>query len=80
MVGLVIETKDQQLPEAGAKIFSGTREVGWVTSSAYSPLVKKPIAFGFPLRDFTQPRTNLEIEIHGNRFPASVRTLPFTAD
>lgn len=80
MVGLVIETKDQQLPEAGAKIFSGTREVGWVTSSAYSPLVKKPIAFGFPLRDFTQPHTNLEIDIQGNRIPASVRTLPFTAD
>ncbi|MDH5296758.1 MAG: aminomethyl transferase family protein, partial [Nitrospirota bacterium] len=56
----------------------GTREVGWVTSSTYSPLVKKPIALGFPLRDFTQPHTKLEIEIHGRRFPASVSTLPFT--
>jgi folate-binding protein YgfZ len=79
MVGLVIETKNQQLPEAEAKIFSGTREVGWVTSSTFSPLVNKPIAFGFPLRDFTQPQTKLEVEIHGHRFPASVSTLPFTA-
>jgi folate-binding protein YgfZ len=79
MVGLVLETKDQQLPEAEAKIFSGTREVGWVTSSTFSPLVNKPIAFGFPLRDFTQPQTKLEVEIHGHRFPASVSTLPFTA-
>jgi len=78
MVGLVIETESQQLPEGEAKIFSGTREVGWVTSSTYSPLVKKPIAFGFPLRDFTQPHTKLEIEIQGQRFPASVSTLPFT--
>lgn len=79
MVGLVIETKDRRFPEAGAKLFSGTREVGWVTSSTYSPLLKKPIAFGFPLRDFTQPHTNLEIEIQGHRFPALVSTLPFTA-
>jgi len=79
MVGLVIDTEDLQLPEAGAKLFSGTREVGWVTSSTHSPLVKKPIAFGFPLRDFTQPHTKLEIEIQGHRFPASVSTLPFTA-
>lgn len=78
MVGLVIETESQQLPEGEAKIFSGTREVGWVSSSTYSPLVKKPIAFGFPLRDFTQPHTKLEIEIQGQRFPASVSTLPFT--
>jgi folate-binding protein YgfZ len=79
MVGLVIETEDQHLPESGAKLFSGTREVGWVTSSTFSPLVKKPIAFGFPLRDFTQPHTKLDIEIQGHRFPASVRALPFTA-
>jgi folate-binding protein YgfZ len=79
MVGLIIDTETQQLPEAGAKLYSGTREVGWVTSSTYSPLVKKPIAFGFPLRDFTQPHTKLEIEIQGRRFLASVSTLPFTA-
>ena len=78
MVGLVIESEDHQLPEVGAKIFSGPREVGWVTSSTHSPLVKKSIAFGFPLRDFTQPNTNLEIEIQGKRFPATVSTLPFT--
>ncbi len=78
MVGLVIETEDQRLPASGAKIFSGTREVGWVTSSTYSPLVKKSIALGFPLRDFTQPHTKLEIEIQGRRIPASVSTLPFT--
>ena len=80
MVGLIIDTEDQQLPEAGTKIFSGTREVGWVTSSTFSPQLKKPIAFGFPLRDFTQPHTKLEIEIQGHRFPASVSTLPFTTN
>jgi aminomethyltransferase len=78
MVGLVIETEEHRLPEIGAKLFSGTREVGWVASSTYSPVFQKPIAFGFPLRDFTHPQTQLEIEIQGHRFPASVSPLPFT--
>lgn len=79
MVGLVLEVEPPQLPEAGAKLFSGTREVGWVSSSTHSPRIKKPIALGFPLRDFTQPQTKLEIEIRDERFPASVCALPFTA-
>ncbi len=79
LVGLVLEGEPPQLPEAGAKIFSGTREVGWVSSSTHSPLIKKPIALGFPLREFTQPQTKLEIEILDQRFPASVCALPFTA-
>lgn len=79
MVGLVVEGEIPQLPEAGSKLFSGTREVGWVSSSTHSPLINKPIALGFPLRDFTQPQTKLEIEIQDQRFSASVCALPFTA-
>ena len=69
MVGLVLEAEIPQLPEPGAKLFSGTREVGWVSSSTHSPLIKKPIALGFPLRDFTQPQTKLEIEIQRPALP-----------
>jgi folate-binding protein YgfZ len=78
LVGLVIEGNEKDLPEAGAKLFSGTREVGWVSSSTFSPLLQKPIALGFPLRDFTAPETQLEVEIRDQRFPASVNSLPFT--
>ncbi|MEO6203453.1 MAG: aminomethyltransferase family protein [Nitrospirales bacterium] len=79
LVGLVIEGTEKDLPEAGAKLFSGTREVGWVSSATFSPLLQKPIALGFPLRDFTQPDTNLELEIQARRVPARVSSLPFTA-
>ena len=78
LVGLVIEGTEENLPEAEAKLFSGTREVGWVSSSTFSPLLQKPIALGFPLRDFTLPGTQLEIETQGKKYPASVTTLPFT--
>jgi len=78
LVGLVIEGTEKDLPEAGAKLFSGTREVGWVSSSTFSLLLQKPIALGFPLRDFTPPATQLEVEIQGKKFSASVSALPFT--
>ncbi len=79
LVGLVVEGAGNDLPEVGAKLFSGTREVGWVSSSTFSPLLQKPIALGFPLRDFTPPGTQLEIETQGKKFAASVSALPFTA-
>ena len=78
LVGLVIEGTEKDLPEAGAKLFSGTREVGWVSSSTFSPLLQKPIALGFPLRDFTPPGTQLEIETQGKKYRASVSSLPIT--
>ena len=77
LVGLSIEGPEVNLPEKGAKLFSGEREVGWISSAAFSPTFKKSLAFGFPLRDFTKPATQLEVEIQGRRYPATVQSLPF---
>lgn len=35
------------------------------------------IASSFPLRDFTSPGTELEVEIEGRRYATSVQALPF---
>ena len=51
LVGLVV--KGSIVPPKGPKLFAGTREVGWVSSATLSPALKAPIAFGFPLRDFS---------------------------
>ena len=75
MVGLVLA--DQTIPPTGAKIFSGDREVGWISSAAHSPSLDCPIALGFPLRDFTKPGTELTVEIAGQHHKATVRALPF---
>lgn len=75
MVGLVLE--EQTAPPRGAKLYSGTREVGWVTSATFSPLLNRVIAFGFPLRDFAKPDTVLTVEIEGQRHQATVHALPF---
>jgi len=75
LVGLVIN--GSVIPPRSAKIFSGDREVGWVSSATYSPQIKTPIALAFPLRDFSAPGTKLSIEIDGVRHDATVRALPF---
>ncbi len=77
LVGLVL--KDAAIPTKGAKLFSGDREVGWISSAVHSPQLNKAIAFGFPLRDFSKPDTALTVEIDGARHEARVHTLPFYA-
>jgi glycine cleavage system aminomethyltransferase T len=75
LVGLVMNASI--IPLRGAKIFSGDREVGWVSSATHSPQLKTSIALAFPLRDFSAPGTTLNIEVDGARHDATVRALPF---
>ncbi|TSA03862.1 MAG: aminomethyl transferase family protein, partial [Nitrospiraceae bacterium] len=75
MVGLVLE--EALAPPPGAKLFSGEREVGWISSAVRSPSLGKVIALGFPLRDFTAPGTALSVEVNGERTAATVHALPF---
>jgi folate-binding protein YgfZ len=75
LVGLVLH--EAVVPATGAKLFSGDREVGWVSSATTSPQLGQVIAFGYPLRDFSKPDTRLAIELDGRRVEATVRPLPF---
>jgi len=75
LVGLIL--KDGALPPKGAKLFSGDREVGWVSSAARSPQLNAVIAFGFPLRDFSSPETTLSVAVGGKHLAATVTALPF---
>lgn len=75
LVGVALS--EPVVPERGAKLYSGEREVGWVSSAVQSPSLGKTIAFGFPLRDFTKPGTELAVEADGRRIPAIVHALPF---
>jgi aminomethyltransferase len=74
LVGLVVE--GSTVPPRGAKLFNGDREVGWISSATHSPHLGAPIAFGFPLRDFSTPATPLTIEVAGTRIGATVKALP----
>jgi glycine cleavage system T protein len=77
LVGLVLQ--DSVVPPHGAKLYSGAREVGWISSAARSPQLNKVIALGFPLRDFSNAGTELTVEVEGERLSATVHALPFVA-
>ena len=75
LVGLIL--KDAIVPPHGAKLYSGDREVGWISSAVHSPQLNKTIAFGFPLRDFSTAGTELTVECGGSKHRATIHSLPF---
>ena len=74
LVGLRLN--GDRVPLAGAAIRSADRDVGRVTSSAYSPALKHPIALGYVHRDFVAPGTSLIVDGE----PAEVSALPFVSN
>jgi len=77
LVGLVIDSSEGYVPASGTKIFSGDREVGWISSAVHSPTLNKTIALAFPLRDFTTPQTPLTVAHDQQQYEAIVQALPF---
>jgi folate-binding protein YgfZ len=63
-------------PQKDAKVFSGDREIGFITSSAKSPRLGA-IALGYVHRDFVEPGTAVEIDVGEARTLAHV-TSPLT--
>ncbi len=75
LVGLLLE--GDRLPESGAIIVSPQRDVGWITSAAYSPTRQQNIALGYVRREVLAPGTPLEVHMLGEPLSAIVTTLPF---
>ena len=75
LVGLLLG--DAGLPEAGARIFSPQREVGWITSATQSPAMQQTIALGYVRRESLAPGTMVQVRTEGGDVPATVSALPF---
>jgi folate-binding protein YgfZ len=77
LVGLQLsvgpDSADKSVPKAGARVLATDREIGHVTSAAFSPALKRPIALAYLQRDFVQPGTHVSVE----GTSAEVRALPF---
>jgi folate-binding protein YgfZ len=71
LVGLVFQ--DTAVPVAAATISAAGRDVGHVTSAAWSPALQRPIALGYVHRDFTTEGTHIEVD----GTTAVVTALPF---
>ena len=63
------------MPAHGARIASGDREIGRVTSATWSPALARPIALGYVHRDFVEPGTHVAVD----GADAAVAALPFVS-
>jgi glycine cleavage system T protein len=75
LVGFELEGED--LPVSGDKINCNEREVGYITSSTFSPALKKAIALGVIRREFIEPGTKVFIKREEKNQPAQVVKTPF---
>ncbi|KXV15521.1 glycine cleavage system aminomethyltransferase GcvT [Gluconobacter oxydans] len=79
-VGLVA---DGRAPvRAGAKLFAdaeGQKEIGVVTSGAFGPSVKAPVAMGYVTPEYAAVDTPVFAELRGKYVPLHVRAMPFVA-
>ena len=74
-VGLALEGR--MAAREGAAVYSGTREVGAVTSGGFSPSLQHPIAMAYVDVAVSAPGTRLKLDMRGRRLPATVVPLPF---
>ena len=78
LVGLLLAT--DHAAHRGDKVFQAEKEVGWVTSSVYSPSLRRAIAMGYIRRGAMEPGTSLRLEHTGASIPCEVTGLPFVTD
>ncbi len=62
--------------QAGAPLFAGERQIGTLTSHAFSPWLSRAIALGYVHRDFTEPGTVVRVGASGEH-EARLTALPF---
>jgi folate-binding protein YgfZ len=75
--GLRLDGNAKEAPAKGAKLFHGEKEVGSITSAAWSPALRAVIALGYVRREANQTGTELEVQTPGGKIPARIVDLPF---
>ncbi|MEM4408232.1 MAG: aminomethyltransferase family protein [Candidatus Caldarchaeum sp.] len=71
------ELHSTKIPRAGARIKDGERDVGYITSSVFSPRKGRVIALGYIRRELLEPGTRVAVEADGEMVPAEVAKTPF---
>jgi len=68
---------DSAFPPEGTGVFGDGREIGRVTSPAYSPTLKSGIALALLRQEWLDPGKRVEVRSPAGTWPAEVTTLPF---
>lgn len=61
----------------GTKIVKEEKEIGHITSSVYSPALKRAIAMGYLRREVSEPGTRLQVDWERQQIICEVTSLPF---
>ena len=75
LTALVLD--DRGIPRHGYSLLRKGEEIGHITSGTLSPCLKKGIALGYVMPEFSEPGTDLTVAIRDMRVPAHVVTPPF---
>jgi folate-binding protein YgfZ len=76
LTGLLFE--NQVALESGAKILSSDdKEIGRVTSSAFSPRLGRTVALGYVKYDYLEPGTKVRVSSADEEYAAAVAEIPF---
>ncbi|GIW78711.1 MAG: glycine cleavage system protein T [Gemmatales bacterium] len=73
--GIAMDTRES--PGGGAKVFDREKEVGRLTSSAWSPRFQKMLALGYLRRGHHEAGKSVIIDSGSQRLPGIVADLPF---
>lgn len=75
-----IEIHAETAVQQNSPIVVDDKEVGWITSSAYSPTLGKPIALGYIRMAFTEQGSRIQIQTSNERISGTVVGLPFVSN
>lgn len=64
-------------PVSGSKVFHLGKEVGWITSSAYSPTLRQVLAMGYLRHEVISLNEPVEVEVGRGTVTAGTVDLPF---
>ena len=72
-----IEIDSEDLPNEKTAIYSGEKQIGYVTSAVKSPTLNKVIALGYVRTAFTEHGSEVKIKTENGWVNATVSSLPF---
>lgn len=76
LVGLTLAA-DAPVPAPRAALTSGSKDIGRITSAAFSPALAHPIALGYVQRDFVAPGTAVHVADAGEAIVTALPLVPF---
>lgn len=72
-----IEMIDRGIPRTGYSVFSGGKEIGYVTSGTQSPTLKKNIGIALIESDYIEDGNEVEVEVRKKHLKAKIVQTPF---